>query len=303
MSNALPKEFQANIRALRFMLIVAAVVGMPTILGTPWALLFALLAIILRPYKVPDKTFLKLVAFLTLPLCILLVPIFLEVQLWRVIKSVNAYETGALQAFTKDTAWKKKSFIRRYGLASSMIITMVALFLLLLPVPHTSSKAIELPYDIQHVQDASIELGESQTRQAGSKGAGLEQHREMKPLFAFIFGVNSHYTTSSQPTLTTQAPVNEIVAQGTKKYQYMWCSSGGYTYFTNDQFQSPNTGFTHKSKDSCVDKGYGHMTGLADTAPPQQTTSTVYTPSYRYTPTYTSCHEYTYINEFSCTTY
>lgn len=186
-----------------------------------------------------------------------------------------------------------------------LAIVILLNIIIAFPIPHNASKEITLRYKEQHIQDASLELGDKQTRQAGVNGQGLERKHEIKPLFALLLGLNIKYSTSKLPTQTTQAPINQVVADGTKKYQYMWCSNGGYSYYSNEQFKNPKVGFTHKSVDDCAKKNYGHMTGLADTAPPQQTTRNVYTPSYtpRYTPTYTTCHEYSYLNSFSCTTY
>jgi hypothetical protein len=195
-------------------------------------------------------------------------------------------------------------YVQDHAFAVGVAGAAIFIGILLIPIPSTSTELISIPYTTQQVQDSNVELGDTQSRQPGTNGQGLERHKVVKPLLSYILGLKNDYSSSSLPTQTTQAPINEIVAQGTKRYQYMLCSNGGYTYFTNEQLQNPKIGFTHKSPDSCAAKGYGHTTGLSDTAP-QQAAQNTYVPytSSLHLPTYTTCHQYTYINDFSCTTY
>jgi hypothetical protein len=297
MSKEFPQELQANIKTVRIMAIILAVCGFITILGIPWALLFILLAV-----KPTNVKLLKFTAVATIPICWCIVPIFLEIGLWRLIKKLETYQAKGAKALKSNREWNKLHFLRRYSPATDMVAVLIILIVLILPVPHTASKVVDIPYATQSIQDSSIELGDSQTRQPGTNGQGLERQRIVQPLFAYVLGIHADYSTDDLPTQTTQAPTNQITAQGTKKYQYMWCSDGSYRYYTNDQFGSPTVGFTHKSPDDCAKNGDGHMTGLADTAPPQQTTRTIYEPSYITTPTYTTCNE-GFGYSISCTTY
>lgn len=302
MIKALPQELQSNIKSLRVMAIVMALCGAITIIGVLWAFVYVSLAITLNPNKVPNRKFLAFVAIITIPACIFIAPIFFEIALWRMINKAKKYETAGQKGFRSNDQWKAVNFWNKYSLVTGMLLTISLMLIMVMPVRTTTSKVVDIPHTVQYIQEASLELGESQIKQPGTKGQGLEQQKQTKPLFAFIFGNNSYYSAQTLPTQTTHAPINQIVAQGTKKYQYMWCSNGTYRYFTNEQFRDSNTGFTHKSEDECNKSGNGHMSKLSDSAPPQQAT-TVYQATPRYSPTYTTCREYSYINQFSCTTY
>ena len=191
-----------------------------------------------------------------------------------------------------------KNHHKKWITPKSMIaVIILGLIALVFPIPSIDSTKVALPYSQQYTQDSSLELGQQQTRQPGNNGVTLEKKRLVKPAFAHLFGLKLTYTSSDLPSETTVQPINEIIANGTKKYQYMHCSDGTYKYYSNDQFKEPLTGFTHSSPDACAEKGNGHMTALSDVAPQQQTTNTVYRPTYA--PTYTSpTHCYTQYNTY-----
>lgn len=179
---------------------------------------------------------------------------------------------------------------------SKRIFVIIASVLIasILPIPHTNALPITLPFTQQYIQDSSLELGEKQTRQPGNNGKGLEKKSVIEPAFSYLLGMKMSYKSSDLPTETTLQPTNEIIANGTKKYQYMLCSNGSYRYYSNDQFKDPNTGFTHKSSDACSESSNGHMTALSDSAPQQTTQQSTRT----YTPTYSPTHCYTQYNTY-----
>lgn len=294
----LSKELQTNIKVVQIMAFILACLCVVTVIGIGWAFLFLLII-----FKPTDKTFLKAGIVATIPLCLAIVPIFFVIGLWRLLRKLNAYEKSSTKTLKIDKAWQKMKWWRRYDLLVYAAAVIVLMFLLILPMPRTTSKLISIPYTTQQIQDSNLELGETQTRQPGTNGQGLEFHKITKPIFGQIFGLDVIYSAETLPTQTTQAPTNEIIASGTKKYQYMWCSNGSYRYYTNDQFSSPSVGFTHKSPDYCAQNGQGNTTGIADTAPPQ-TTNTVYRSTYT-SPTYTHCYDTSlgYSSSFSCTSY
>ncbi len=164
------------------------------------------------------------------------------------------------------------------------------------PFTRTEIRNSDIPYDVEYIQDSSLELGEQQTRQHGENGIKATTIHIRKTLS----GRKVSETIVSDKTV--KSPVNETKAQGTKRYQYMWCSNGSYRYYTNDQFKNSYTGFTHKSDDYCAQNGQGHMTGLADTAP---NPTYNYTPApIAHTPTITNCYDTgIYSHSFSCYSY
>src|SRR5690606_26075112 len=72
---------------------------------------------------------------------------------------------------------------------------------------------------------------------------------------------------SDEITTTAQ---EEVIARGTKKYQYMICSDGTYRYFTDAEFKNENTGFTSKSEDHCSKNNNGFKLRLSETKPVQK---------------------------------
>lgn len=204
----------------------------------------------------------------------------------------------------KDSPFSSKvSFIKnRKFYIPALIILGVVVIVAVLPLPHTSTETLSVPYTTQYVQSADIELGESQINQQGTNGEKIVETKLVSPIFAYIIGKTSDIKYSIQKNIqTNQAPVSKVVANGTKKYQYMWCSNGSYRYYTNDQFKNALTGFTHKSPDNCAQNNAGNMTQLSDAAPQAPTTVYKATPAY-VPPTTTHCRS-DYLGGITCTTY
>ena len=154
--------------------------------------------------------------------------------------------------------------LKRHKLRTLMIIAvlMVVLFSPLFSSTAIRSEAIR--YDRKQAQDATVELGDSVVRQAGSNGENAVKYKVRKSLFNLIFGGGQETIMS---TSAKSAPVQELVVTGTRKYQYMYCSNGSYRFYTDEQFKDPNTGFTQKSPDDCARNNSGTKTQLADGAP------------------------------------
>ena len=136
--------------------------------------------------------------------------------------------------------------------------------------------------------DANLELGQSEVRQAGKDG---ERQTKRNLLFGFA---------TSTATLDS---VDQITAQGSRRYQYMYCSNGSYRYYTAEQFKDPNVGFTHQSPDNCAQSGQGTQTTIADVPPPEKVVQQV--PVYRSPSSYTTtCNTYGYYStSITCRTY
>jgi hypothetical protein len=153
---------------------------------------------------------------------------------------------------------------------------------------YTTTEVVK--YVSSPVSDSNLELGQTEIRQAGKNGEKQIKHN-------LLFGI-------PLSTSTTE-PVDEIIAKGTRRYQYMYCSDGSSRYYSAEQFKDPNVGFTHQSPDYCAKNGAGTQTTIADVPPAEKIVQQV--PVYRapaYTsPSYTTCRSYSFDNSFSCTTY
>lgn len=159
---------------------------------------------------------------------------------------------------------------------------MFAIFYDYYPINATETENNVLYYQTSYIEDGTTELGQELVKQNGENGT-------METIYITTRTLSGKQLSRSKSSESIiKAPVDKVIAKGTKKFQFMWCSNGTYRYYENEQFKSPNVGFTHQSPDECSKSGNGHMTSLADAAPVQQQTTTNY-PSYTrsYTPSYT----------------
>ena len=157
-----------------------------------------------------------------------------------------------------------------------MVSTLVLIIVMAIPIPSTLTSSMSVPYNSEDVNTSSLEMGQAKTTQIGSNGMDIIHTHFISPLFAYIFGLkNSSYSRSAPQTNVVKQPVTQLIAQGTMKYQYMWCSNGSYRYYTNTQFKNPTIGFTHASPDDCAKNNEGKETQLANTPPSTQPTASV----------------------------
>lgn len=147
----------------------------------------------------------------------------------------------------------------------------------------------DITYETITNTDANLELGQSEVRQTGKNGKREVRHN-------LLFG----FATSTDET----AAVDEIIAKGSRRYQYMYCSNGSYRYYTAEQFKDPNVGFTHQTPDLCAQNGAGTQTTIADVPPAEkviQQVPTYYSAPYRsYT---TTCNSSYFSSSVTCRTY
>ena len=158
----------------------------------------------------------------------------------------------------------KKETIITIVFLISISIFGIAIYALLRQLTRTETiDELELtPFSTEYIDDDSMELGSQTVEQAGKKGERKLYYKVTKTLIGDEQREKTYLDYED-----TVRPVNEIIRRGTRKWQYMWCSDGGYRYFTDEQFSDPNTGFTHSSEDFCAKEGHGTMTQLADYPP------------------------------------
>jgi len=153
---------------------------------------------------------------------------------------------------------------------------------------YTTTEAVK--FNSVTTTDADLELGQTEVRQVGKDGDKQTKH-------TLIFG--TEISTSGSDA------VDQITANGSRRYQYMYCSDGSYRHYTAEQFKDPRVGFTHQSVDYCAQNGNGTQTTIADVPPAEKVVqqapsySTYYPSSY----TTTCSSTYTYSNSITCRTY
>ncbi len=122
----------------------------------------------------------------------------------------------------------------------------------------------------------ALELGTLQTAQEGKLGLKETNYKYRQSMFDYFFR-KDRFTKTEISTKTLTEPENQITLRGTRKWQYMMCSDGGYRYYSDEEFKNPYTGFTNSSPDHCESNGQGKKISLADSP---KGTKSVTAPSY-----------------------
>lgn len=157
---------------------------------------------------------------------------------------------------------KKKKTVIKVAIIAIIVVTMAGL----IPLPYTFSKSSTIPYSIDNKKDASLELGDSKVLSEGYDGNKIIIVSSRRSLWGNLFDWPPIQQKEVSSTITKK-PVNKVIANGIRRYQYMLCSDGGYRYYTNEEFKDENTGFTSKDQDYCRENNQGYRIGLSDAAP------------------------------------
>lgn len=155
------------------------------------------------------------------------------------------------------------------------VIGLLVMIIFMIQFPHTEIKTEEIQFvsTTSLVRDLDIELGNSRVSQKGVKGVADVTYSYSGTLFDYIFR-KGNIKKEKVSSKVVKKPKDEVIIKGGKKYQYMYCSNGSYRYYNDEQFKGIDTGFTHKSSDSCAENGQGVMTGLYNAPPNGNRTNT-----------------------------
>lgn len=140
-NQALPLQLQAYIKGLRSSAIVMAVLSAITIIFIPWTIFYIVLATKLKPEKLPNRSLIKGAAIATLPLCTGIIPIFVDIEFWKMNKRLKEYEEKGSKAFISDEEFLKGEPKRkkRSVIAWTILLSIIALFIVLIVVAIASS--------------------------------------------------------------------------------------------------------------------------------------------------------------------
>lgn len=114
-------------------------------------------------------------------------------------------------------------------------------------------------FNTEYEDDNSLELGTEEVKQAGENGLKKVYTEERKKLIT-----GTVLDSDIAKVETIKEPVKEIIKRGTRRWQYMICSDGGWMFYNDEQFKDKNIGFTHASEDVCAKNGKGTAVALAD---------------------------------------
>lgn len=124
-----PLQLQALIKGTRSSAIVMAVLSLLSIYFSPWAIFYIILAAKLKPERVPSRGLIKAAAIATLPLCIGIIPIIIDIEFWKMNKKLREYEELGDKAFTSDKEWQTNQAKHKKGgrVAKIILITLLAI--------------------------------------------------------------------------------------------------------------------------------------------------------------------------------
>lgn len=144
----------------------------------------------------------------------------------------------------------------------SMLLLSILGFI---PLTRTETSRVAVSYETQYEKTNGLELGQSKTVVEGVEGMKEETYEKGRSIIGVILGWAPKIKLVNSKMVSE--PVDKVVEQGTRRWQYMICSNGGYRYFTDEQMKDKNTGFTSSSEDFCAKNNQGAKVRIADTPP------------------------------------
>ena len=192
------------------------------------------------------------------------------------IKRVHVTKRPGVKHNKKSQPKQKRKYANildyKPRLIGSVFITLAVLIgISFIPFSHSGIKTEGLDYETQIITDPNIELGDTKINQQGVNGSSIEKYKYKKSFIEYLFGTRVPETQVSLRTI--KQPINQVVANGTLRYQYMYCSNGSSRSYTDAQMKDTATGLTHKSPDYCAENNQGTETGLGNTPSPSSTSA------------------------------
>lgn len=142
-NHELPLQLQAYIKGLRTAAIIMAVISAVSIYFIPWAVFYIILAMKLKPTELPNRKLIKGAAIATLPLCLGVMPILIDVEFWKMNKHLRKYEDQGSEAFISNDEFLKGEPKRkkRNIITWSILGAIVVIFIILVVVAIVSSNS------------------------------------------------------------------------------------------------------------------------------------------------------------------
>jgi len=142
-NNELPLQLQALIKGTRTSAIIMAVISVISVYFIPWAVFYIILATKLKPERLPSRKLIKGAAIATLPLCLGLIPILIDVEFWKMNKKLKEFEEVGSEAFISDKEFltgepKRK---KRNKIAMTILLSIIAIFIVLIVIAVASSSS------------------------------------------------------------------------------------------------------------------------------------------------------------------
>jgi uncharacterized membrane protein len=174
-TDELPLELQSLIKGTRTSAIIMAILAFISIYFIPWGIFYIVMATKLKPDKVPSRKLIKGAAIATLPLCTAIIPIFIDIEFWRMNRRLKEFEEKGAGAFKSDEEFlegepKRK---KRNTIAWSILIAIIVLFVILIIVAIASSSDNSTNYNPTSNTNYGNSSNSSQVDEAYRRMEGL----------------------------------------------------------------------------------------------------------------------------------
>lgn len=153
---------------------------------------------------------------------------------------------------------------RRHKLFTIALLILIFSLLFFISTPRSYSNESVIPLRATQQKTSNLELGDTQVIQKGIDGAKTVNYETDASLFNLVFRPSTIKKYKIVET-TIRKSEDSVTNVGTRRYQYMICSTGAIRYYTDEKFKDENIGFTSKSEDSCAQNNTGVRVKLADT--------------------------------------
>lgn len=141
--NEIPLELQSLIKGMRTSAIIMVFISIISVYFIPWAVFYIILATKLKPEELPSRKLVKWAAIATLPLCLGLIPVLIDIEFWRMNKRLKEYEEKGTKAFISDKEFlagepKRK---KRNIITWTILLSIIAIFIVLIIVAVSSDSS------------------------------------------------------------------------------------------------------------------------------------------------------------------
>lgn len=124
--------------------------------------------------------------------------------------------TGSVDS-TRFTALKRR-ITAVNPLVALVVVLAVLVAVFFVPLPHTQTRQVEVPFGTERIKDEALELGKQSTKQSGQDGAKEVTYKSYRSIFDLLFRKESISEKKVSETITKESKV-AIVAEGTKNTQ------------------------------------------------------------------------------------
>lgn len=145
-NNEVPLELQALIKGQRSSAIVMAILCVLSIYFIPLAIFYIVMAFKLKPQLLPNRGLIKAAAIVTLPLCLGIIPIIIDIEFWKMNGILQKYEEEGAKAFTSDKEYSAAEPKRKKGkiVALSILLPALAILVIFIIIAMATSNSLNM---------------------------------------------------------------------------------------------------------------------------------------------------------------